>query len=85
MGRRLILCIDGTDNSPTSLHRTSTGEAEAVRTNVSRFFRMLVKNGHSQLAYYQPGVGTIDPERSNSHWARVRNLDQSIHIFDIPS
>jgi uncharacterized protein (DUF2235 family) len=73
MGRRLILCIDGTDNSPTALHRSSTGEPEAVRTNVSRFFRTLVKNGHSQLAYYQPGVGTIDPERSNSHWARLRN------------
>lgn len=73
MARRLILCIDGTDNSPTAIHQPETGEPEPVRTNVSRFFRMLVKDDDSQLAYYQPGVGTIDPERSNSRGAKLRN------------
>ncbi|MFO0905646.1 MAG: DUF2235 domain-containing protein [Pirellulales bacterium] len=73
MGRRVVLCIDGTDNSPTAMAKNEDGETEPVRTNVSRFFRMLVKQDATQSAYYQPGVGTIDPERSDGKWAKVRN------------
>jgi uncharacterized protein (DUF2235 family) len=73
MARRLILCLDGTDNSPTSTAKDVHGNPEPVRTNVSRFFRMLVKNDDTQVAYYQPGVGTIDPERSNGKLAKLRN------------
>ncbi|MBS0266793.1 MAG: DUF2235 domain-containing protein [Planctomycetes bacterium] len=80
MGRRLILCLDGTDNSPTSMAKDPQGNLEPVRTNVSRFFRMLDKSQTAQLAYYQPGVGTIDPERSSNRWDRMRN--QMGRIYD---
>ncbi len=56
--RRLIVCIDGTDGAPTR-----------GRTNVARFYRMLDKDRPDQLAYYQPGVGTLDPE-SPDGWLR---------------
>lgn len=55
MGKRIVLCIDGTNNDP--LHG---------RTNVSRFFRMLSKAPGGQVAYYQPGVGTLDPDSARS-------------------
>jgi uncharacterized protein (DUF2235 family) len=55
MGKRIVLCIDGTNNDP--LHG---------RTNVSRFFRMLCKAPGEQVVYYQPGVGTLDPESARS-------------------
>jgi uncharacterized protein (DUF2235 family) len=49
MSRRLVLCIDGTNNEPL-----------AGRTNVQRLYRMLARTP-TQLTYYQPGVGTIAP------------------------
>jgi len=65
--RRLIVCIDGTDGAPTR-----------GRTNVARFYRMLDKEGPDQLAYYQPGVGTLDPESPDGClrriWRRVWDL-----------
>ena len=58
--RRLIVCIDGTDGAPTR-----------GRTNVARFYRMLDKEGPDQLAYYQPGVGTLDPESPDGCLRRI--------------
>ncbi|MFO0937646.1 MAG: DUF2235 domain-containing protein [Gemmataceae bacterium] len=74
MARRIVLCLDGTDNSPTSVAKDNAGNSEPVRTNVSRLFRMLEKGNPDQIVYYQPGVGSIDPERSFSRWDRLRNF-----------
>lgn len=51
MPKSIVVCIDGTNNDPTN-----------GRTNVSRFFRMLDKTAPEQIGYYQPGVGTLDPD-----------------------
>lgn len=47
--RNIVVCLDGTNNSPA-----------AARTNVQRLYRMIEK-GPQQVAYYQPGVGTLEP------------------------
>jgi uncharacterized protein (DUF2235 family) len=49
MSRNIVVCIDGTNNSP------GTG-----MTNVQRLNRMLVRD-ETQIVYYQPGVGTVEP------------------------
>lgn len=46
-GRNLVLCLDGTSNEP-----------ETGTTNVARMFDVAVKDDR-QLAYYDPGVGTM--------------------------
>jgi uncharacterized protein (DUF2235 family) len=45
--RNLLLCLDGTSNEP-----------ETGTTNVARMFDVAVKD-ESQVAYYDPGVGTM--------------------------
>lgn len=47
MGRRLVVCLDGTSNEP-----------ESGSTNVTRFYALSAKNA-DQLVYYDPGVGTM--------------------------
>lgn len=47
MPRNIVLCLDGTSNEP-----------ETGFTNVARMFYVAVK-GTTQLAYYDPGVGTM--------------------------
>jgi uncharacterized protein (DUF2235 family) len=62
MGKRIVVCIDGTNNDPAH-----------GRTNVSRFYRMLAKIPDRQVAYYQPGVGTLQPDSPGSRlqqWLR---------------
>lgn len=49
MSRNLVLCIDGTNNRPNRGY-----------TNIQRLFRML-RRDESQLTYYQPGAGTLEP------------------------
>src|SRR4051794_5327181 len=46
--RNLIICLDGTNN-----------EFSASNTNVVRLFQCLDRNPRRQIAYYDPGVGTI--------------------------
>ncbi len=46
-GRNIVLCLDGTNNEP-----------ETGITNVARLFSVVIKDGQ-QLAYYDPGVGTM--------------------------
>lgn len=58
MARRLIICIDGTNNYPNSGY-----------TNIQRLFRLL-RRDESQLTYYQPGVGTIEPGTVTSRVGR---------------
>lgn len=50
MGRNLILCFDGTSN-----------HYGRDNTNVVKIYKMLDLAGGDQLAYYQPGIGTIAP------------------------
>lgn len=67
-GRNIVLCLDGTNNDPAF-----------DSTNVLRLFRSLVRD-ESQLAYYDPGVGTLHDPTSLS-WLRKtieRKLDGAI-------
>ena len=48
MPRNLVVCLDGTDN-----------EFSVHNTNVVRLFQALDRGRADQLAYYDPGVGTI--------------------------
>ncbi|UXI70244.1 T6SS phospholipase effector Tle1-like catalytic domain-containing protein [Tahibacter amnicola] len=56
--RRLVICIDGTSNAP--------GEG---MTNIQRLNRMLARD-ENQVVYYQPGVGTVEPESPDTRWDR---------------
>ncbi len=48
MPRNLVVCLDGTDN-----------QFSAHNTNVVRLFQALAHSPTTQIAYYDPGVGTI--------------------------
>jgi uncharacterized protein (DUF2235 family) len=73
MSKSIVVCIDGTNNDPTS-----------GRTNVSRFFRILDKTKTDQIGYYQPGVGTLDPDNPSGKIRqkvkRVRDLAKANQI-----
>lgn len=58
MSRRLVICIDGTNNYPNGGY-----------TNVQRMFRIL-KRDDEQLTYYQPGAGTIEPGSMTTGFGR---------------
>jgi uncharacterized protein (DUF2235 family) len=53
--KRIVLCFDGTAN------QIGAGNL----TNVAKLFEMLDKNDPAQIAYYDPGVGTLAPARSS--------------------
>jgi uncharacterized protein (DUF2235 family) len=53
--KRIVLCFDGTAN------QIGAGNL----TNVAKLFEMLDKNDPGQIAYYDPGVGTLAPEQSS--------------------
>jgi uncharacterized protein (DUF2235 family) len=57
MSRNLVVCLDGTDN-----------EFSAHNTNVVRLFQALDRK--QQLAYYDPGVGTIWESGTLSKWSQ---------------
>jgi uncharacterized protein (DUF2235 family) len=50
VGRSLVLCLDGTSY-----------QYAAVNTNVVKLYAMLDRERSDQLAYYQPGIGTLAP------------------------
>jgi uncharacterized protein (DUF2235 family) len=63
MGKRIVICFDGTAN------QIGAGNL----TNVAKIFEMVEKDDPaSQLAYYDPGVGTLAP--ASDHWAVTRTL-----------
>jgi uncharacterized protein (DUF2235 family) len=63
VGKRIVLCFDGTAN------QVGAGNL----TNVAKLFEMLGKNDPaSQLSYYEPGVGTLAP--ASAHTAIHRTL-----------
>ncbi len=65
MGKRIVLCFDGTAN------QVGAGNL----TNVAKLFEMLEKNDPaSQLSYYEPGVGTLAPASAHSAIHRTLSL-----------
>lgn len=63
MGKRIVICFDGTAN------QIGAGNL----TNVAKIFEMVAKDDPaSQLAYYDPGVGTLAPP--SAHWRVTRTL-----------
>jgi len=73
MARNLVLCLDGTSN-----------QYEANNTNVVKLYAMLDRaHTDQQIAYYQPGIGTMAPA---SVWGRIRRwivkeLDLAMALF----
>jgi uncharacterized protein (DUF2235 family) len=69
VGRNLVLCLDGTGY-----------QYAAVNTNVVKLYAMLDRERSDQLAYYQPGIGTLAPpgvwDRSK-RWL-IKHLDLAI-------
>ncbi|MEM7424967.1 MAG: DUF2235 domain-containing protein [Pseudomonadota bacterium] len=59
MARKLVVCCDGTGN-----------EIQGNQSNVLKFYRLLEKRPHktNQIAYYDPGVGTISESGGWSRW-----------------
>lgn len=57
--RRLVLCLDGTSNEP-----------ESGTTNVARMYDVAAKDGPHQIAYYDPGVGTMGARGAVTPWGR---------------
>ena len=60
MTKNIIVCCDGTDNKLTI----------DKNTNIIHLFSCLKKNGN-QIAYYNPGVGTISPDNYRSKIKRI--------------
>jgi len=58
-GRNLVLCCDGTAN-----------QFAQDRTNVVKLFYCLKQDSDRQIAYYHPGVGTMEPAGALSNWER---------------
>lgn len=55
MSKNVVLCLDGTANEPEREH-----------TNVARTFDMLIRQPGAQVAYYDPGVGTMGARSASS-------------------
>jgi uncharacterized protein (DUF2235 family) len=58
MGRKIILCFDGTNNAYAT-----------TNTNVVKLYAMLDRSKDDQFAYYQPGIGTSPPP---GMWGKVK-------------
>jgi uncharacterized protein (DUF2235 family) len=70
-GKRIVLCFDGTAN------QIGAGNL----TNVAKLFEMLDKNDPaSQLAYYDPGVGTLAPAHTSWPSTLVLLFEQAFGI-----
>jgi uncharacterized protein (DUF2235 family) len=70
-GKRIVLCFDGTSN------QIGAGNL----TNVAKLFEMLDKNNPaSQLAYYDPGVGTLAPAHTSLPSRLVLLFEQAFGV-----
>jgi uncharacterized protein (DUF2235 family) len=59
MSRNLVVCLDGTANEP-----------ETGSTNVARIYDLCVKD-EGQLAYYDPGVGTMGARSATTRFGQA--------------
>ena len=50
MPKNIVVCCDGTAN-----------EFAKARTNVIKLYSSLVHDTDAQIAYYHPGIGTMEP------------------------
>lgn len=73
MTRNLVVCCDGTWNSPST-----TYQGKPSPTNVQKMSQLAV-NDHQQLVYYHPGVGTQDGKLMNA-LAAVTGLGLTNHV-----
>jgi uncharacterized protein (DUF2235 family) len=62
--KRIVICLDGTAN------QIGAGNP----SNVAKLFAMLTKDDPSQLAYYDPGVGTLAPASAHTGLHRTLSL-----------
>lgn len=70
-GKRIVLCFDGTAN------QIGAGNL----TNVAKLFEMLEKNDPAgQIAYYDPGVGTLAPAHTSLPSTLVLFFEQAFGI-----
>src|SRR5215510_656409 len=58
--KNIVICCDGTAN-----------EFARDRTNVVRLFYVLKQETMSQVVYYHPGLGTIEPPGALTIWERL--------------
>jgi uncharacterized protein (DUF2235 family) len=58
MSRNIVVCLDGTNN-----------KFNRENTNVVKLYALLDRKTSDQIAYYQPGIGTMFPPGS---WGRIR-------------
>src|SRR5581483_9080737 len=59
MPRNVVLCCDGTAN-----------EFARDNTNVVKLYAMLQQDAASQITYYHPGLGTMEPAGVLTPWRR---------------
>jgi uncharacterized protein (DUF2235 family) len=59
MPKNIVICCDGTANQFTE-----------NKTNVLKLFSVLDQNAPDQVAYYHPGLGTMEPSGALSTFAR---------------
>src|ERR1700687_4068251 len=59
--RRLVVCLDGTQNSPEQAVEQFDGHKLFKPTNVLKTFRAIlpIGDGVSQIAFYSEGVGSL--------------------------
>lgn len=63
MAKKIVICCDGTGN-----------EIKESESNVLKFYRVL-KEGDDQIAFYDPGVGTIS---NSGAWSRFKNRAKGV-------
>lgn len=69
MGRNIVICFDGTNN-----------EYAATNTNVVKIYQMLDLDSGEQIAYYQPGIGTMAPDGVWNRFGQwlIKQLDLAV-------
>lgn len=63
MSKKIVLCCDGTGN-----------EIKENQSNVLKFYRVL-KESKNQIAFYDPGIGTIS---NSGSWASLKNKAKGV-------
>jgi len=60
MAKNIVICLDGTSNEP-----------ESRPTNVARTFDIALKDRDRQVAYYDPGVGTMGDRGATTRFGQT--------------
>lgn len=80
-GKRIVICCDGTGQSiragmpPGRRAVDSTPRNSTGKSNVLRMFDLLRKDSADQIAFYDPGIGTLPGlERESARLRRLKNV-----------